>query len=298
MAWNPQKCREVSERMEWSELPRWPRRRPETHKGDYGRVLVAGGCAGMTGAVVLAARGALRGGAGLVYAAVPASCWQVVAAADPCYLTIRTAEDRAGGWSDEAVGQLEAHRGAMDVVALGPGMGRGSGVDAVVTRLFDDWELPLVCDADGLNALARRGTWHRPAGPRVLTPHPGEFARLAPDLTPDRAGAAELARRAGATVVLKGHRTVVTDGRRIYVNATGNPGMATGGSGDVLTGLIAACIGQGIAPFDAALIGVRLHGRAGDLAAQRVGQVSLVATDLLHALPEAISEYQQATGEW
>ncbi len=287
----------MTELMEWSDLPRLPRRRPETHKGDYGRVLVAGGSIGMTGAVVLAAKGALRGGAGLVYAAVPASCWQVVAAGDPCYLTIPAADDAAGGWSDEANGQLEPHRRVMDVVALGPGMGRGSGVDALVTRLFDDWELPLVCDADGLNALARRGTWHRPPGPRVLTPHPGEFARLAPDLAPDRAGAAELARRAAATVVLKGHRTVVTDGRRIYVNSTGNPGMATGGSGDVLTGLIAAFIGQGLAPFDAALIGVRLHGRAGDLAARRVGQISLVATDLLQALPEAIVEYQDAVGE-
>ena len=163
-------------------------------------------------------------------------------------------------------------------------------------RLYQEIAKPMVFDADALNALAAESdVLSHPGGPRILTPHPGEFARLiGRKLDADdsqRAPPVELAARCGIVVVLKGHRTLVTDGRRRALNATGNPGMATGGSGDVLTGLITALVCQKMEPFDAARLGVHLHGLAGDLAAEELGQVSLIASDLIQYLPEAFAEY-------
>ena len=279
------------------ELPRLARRRNETHKGDYGRVLCIAGSAGMTGAAALTGSAAIRGGAGLVYVAVPRSCWQVVAAADRCYLTIPLPEDIDGRIAPAALDLLDARRASMEVVAVGPGLGRSTAIERVVQTAFESWEQPLVVDADAVNALSRCDSIGPPAGPRILTPHPGEFARVAPGLPADPQGAAELANRHDSVVVLKGHRTIVTDGTRVYRNTTGNPGMATGGSGDVLTGLIAALVGQGLAPFDSACLGVYIHGLAGDLAARSVGMVSLCATDLLEYLPAAIQDYQHRSGD-
>jgi NAD(P)H-hydrate epimerase len=188
----------------------------------------------------------------------------------------------------------------FDVWAIGPGLGRTDGVAELVAQLYRDVPRPMIVDADGLNALAamlKRNPklLDKPAGPRVLTPHPGEFARLS-GVTPN-GDAAKRALQAAAlcerdssestVVVLKGHQTVICDGQRYAVNQTGNPGMATGGTGDCLTGIVAALVGQRLPPWDAARLAVQVHGRAGDLAAERLGQVSLIASDLLTYLPEA-----------
>ena len=278
-------------------LPAFPRRQPDSHKGDYGRVLCIAGSVGMTGAAILAGRGALRGGAGLVWVATPRSAWPIVAAAEPCFLTMPLPETPDGRLGPEAIEPLASSAAGMDTVVIGPGLGQSRGVSQLVKTAYEGWPAPIVLDADGLTALARLEDLGPPAGPRILTPHPGEFRRLAPDTPPDENGAAELAVRLQAIVVLKKHRTIVTDGAHLYVNTTGNPGMATGGSGDVLAGLIAALIGQRLASFDSAILGVWLHGRAGGLAAKDLGEPAMLPTDLLDWLPEAICAHLEATGQ-
>jgi ADP-dependent NAD(P)H-hydrate dehydratase len=276
-----------------SPLPVLPPRRAESHKGDYGRALLVGGSRGMSGAIALAGMSTLRSGAGLVTLAVPRSVQDVVASFCPCYMTHELADDE-GHFAISAAKQLLSFAGTATALALGPGLGRNATLTEFVAQLYQNIEKPMVVDADALFALAGRpeaiGT---PAGPRVLTPHPGEFARLAgtsPEASGRVAAAAELAQCDGngnTIVVLKGHETVVTDGQRYSINHTGNPGMATGGSGDVLTGIITALLCQGLAPFDAARLGVHVHGLAGDLAAEDFGQVSLIASDLIDYLPQA-----------
>jgi len=282
--------------------PHLPRRRPDAHKGDFGRVLVVGGSRGMIGAPALAANAALRGGAGLVTQAVPETIQLAVASLCPCATSVPLA-CAAGELAGESVRQMLAAAARADVLAVGCGMGV-SPVARDLVRAAIEQTRPVVLDADGLNNLARIEGW--PAMRRcglVLTPHPGEFARLtgssAGDVQSDRASRAEAAAGEWSApagidqplvVVLKGAGTIVTDASRTFVNDTGNPGMATGGSGDVLTGLIAALLGQRLAPFDAACLGVHLHGLAGDLAAAESGQVSLIATDLLDLLPDAFGD--------
>ena len=186
----------------------------------------------------------------------------------------------------------------MTALALGPGLGRTPGTTEFVARLYREVKQPMVVDADALFALAERKELLREAaGPRILTPHPGEFARLTgtKPTSDDRSrtqAAGELASASGIpsapiVLVLKGHHTVITNGTEFALNQTGNPGMATGGTGDVLTGVITALLCQGLAPFDAARLGVHLHGRAGDLAVRMLGQVSLIASDLIDYLPAA-----------
>lgn len=273
-------------------------RQAEAHKGTFGTALVVGGSLGMTGAVGLAGMAALRGGAGLVRLAVADVCLATVAAYEPSYMTVALPSDRRGRISLRAFDQIERLAASATAVACGPGLARSPGLDALVGRLYRSLPQPMIVDADALNALsARPESLDAPGGPRILTPHPGEFARLAgAKLEGDRRRelAVELARRWRAVLVLKGHRTLVTDGQRQTLNTTGNPGMASGGSGDVLTGLLAALACQGLAPFDAARLAVYLHGLAGDLAAQELGQVSMIATDLLRHLPRAIAA--QGTG--
>jgi NAD(P)H-hydrate epimerase len=265
----------------------------------------------MIGAPALAAGGALRGGAGLVTVACPASIQPAVAVLCPCATTLALPE-LADGRIDPARARraasasLPARDGrGPSVMACGPGLGRGG--DSFARALIRWWGdvlatgLPLVLDADALAAL--RGHCRRPGGwpGTVITPHPGEMARIHASTTraiqSDRAGwalrtAREMAEGVGdeaarPVVVLKGEGTIVTDGRRLFLGRTGNPGMATGGSGDVLTGVIAALIGQGLPCFDAAVLGVHVHGLAGDIAAKRLGQVSLTASDLVDHLPRA-----------
>jgi ADP-dependent NAD(P)H-hydrate dehydratase len=270
-----------------------PSRVKESNKGDYGKVLVVAGSRGMSGAAILCASAALRGGAGLVKAAVPADVLPVVAAGNPCYMTIPMPCDEQVRLSATAAGELVLLAEGNDVLAVGPGLGRAPSVCEVVAQLLEKTRIPMVLDADGLNAM--EGQTDRLKGrpaPLILTPHPGEFARLLGwDAATVQANRVELARRFAfdhqLILVLKGNGTLVTDGRRIYVNDTGNPGMATGGTGDVLTGLIAALLGQGMDPFAAAQLGVYLHGLAGDLARDEVGEVSMIATDLLIYLPAA-----------
>lgn len=274
-------------------LPALPARAADANKGDFGRVLIVAGSRGMSGAAVLSASAALRSGAGLVRVAVPQGVLPLVAAANPCYMTAPLPEDEHGRLNAAALDEMiELVRGNT-VAAVGPGIGRGPDLTALVLGLIEQTRTALVVDADGLNAVAGHSDRlkARP-GPLVLTPHPGEFARLlgceTAAVQADRQRlAVRFAAEHGLILVLKGHGTVVSDGRRVYINGTGNPGMATGGTGDVLTGVIAALLGQGLEPFAAAQLGVYLHGRAGDLARDEVGEVSLIASDLLTHLPRA-----------
>jgi len=278
-------------------LPRLPRRAVDAHKGDFGLALVVGGSRGMVGAVALAGIAALRGGAGLVRLAVPAVCQDTVAGFDPSYMTAALPADAEGRISSAAQDKIVELADSATVVACGPGLGRSVELERLVGWLYANLSKPMVVDADGLNALARRpDVLAHPGGRRILTPHPGEFARLlgtrCTRAENRQAAAIELAARCGVVLVLKGHRTCVTDGRVATINTTGNPGMATGGSGDVLTGLISALWCQGLTPLDAARLGVHLHGLAGDLAAAQLGQVSLAAGDLVRFLPEAFQAFQ------
>lgn len=267
-------------------MKRLPKRKPDTHKGDYGRVLVVAGSRGMAGAATLAAEAAYRSGAGLVYIACPSHLVNVMSVKTTCSVV----------WPFEegtAVGQLLEFASKCDVAVIGPGLGQTPMIAGAVREVVGALEIPMVLDADGLNAFeAFPELLGRGAAPRVITPHPGEAARLLQSLPSDiqknrAATATELAERFLSVAVLKGHRTIVADGKQSYLNKTGNPGMATGGTGDVLAGVIGALIGQKLSPYDAACLGVHVHGKAGDLAAKKVGQVSLMATDLLAALPDA-----------
>ncbi|MGQ9533513.1 MAG: NAD(P)H-hydrate dehydratase, partial [Desulfotomaculales bacterium] len=260
-------------------------------------VLVVGGSRGMIGAACLAAHAALRAGAGLVYLAVPEGMQPVAAAKLDEVITVPLPETAGGALSRRALTVLEGHLGRADVVALGPGLGTQEETVALVRDLVREVACPLVVDADGLNALAGAvEVLSARQAPTVVTPHPGEMARLlgcgTAEVQADRLAAAEKAAASwNAVVLLKGARTVVAgpDGRT-YLNPTGNPGMATAGSGDVLTGIIAAFMAQGLPALEAAAAGAFVHGRAGDLAAERLGQPSLVAGDITAALPGALLE--------
>jgi NAD(P)H-hydrate epimerase len=276
------------------ELPRLPPRKPEGHKGDYGRCLVIGGSLGMAGAVSLCGMAVLRSGAGLVRLAVPKSCAATVAGFEPSYMTAPLAEDAAGRIAAAAAGAIFELAKTATHVAVGPGLGRSADLDTLVVRLYRELPQPAVFDADALNVLAENAdALPSPGGPRVLTPHPGEYHRLNGGRKFDSRGAYQadvrtLAARWKAVVVLKGYRTFVCDGGRSYINNTGNPGMATGGTGDVLTGVIAGLMCQGLSAYDAARLGSYVHGLAGDLAAEELGPLSLIASDLLRYLPEAL----------
>src|SRR6266849_2639070 len=260
-----------------TELPRLARRAADSNKGSYGKDLVVAGSRGMSGAAVLCGSGALRGGAGLV----------IVAVGNPCYLTAPLPQDEHGKLSTLAEARILELAQVNDIAAIGPGLGQSAEIKQLLSHLIRDIKMPMVLDADGINALAgQTDSLKDHAAPIILTPHPGEFARLigcdVPTVQARRQElAGQFAQKYDAVVVLKGHGTVVTDGRRVFLNPTGNPGMATGGTGDVLTGLIAALLGQGLEPFAAAQLGVYLHGLAGDLAKEDLGEPSLIATDLI-----------------
>lgn len=277
-----------------TQIPKLQPRKADAHKGDFGKVLIVAGSVGMTGAAAIAGRAALRAGAGLVRVAVPQSVLPIVAAVEPCFTTAALADDAKGCISNRAIGTVLAQAAQNDVVAFGPGVGIARGVKSVLEALLARDGLRLVIDADGLNNLAKIKDW--PAANRtnlILTPHPGEMKRLWQGLFRETmpGGRIEItgqfAEKTRTIVCLKGAGTVVADGQKAYVNTTGNPGMATAGSGDVLTGVIAALCGQGLDNFNAAVLGVYIHGLAGDIAAQKLGQISIMATDILEALPDA-----------
>ncbi len=281
-----------------TDLPPLGSRDRESHKGDFGRVLVVGGSRGMIGAPALSGNAALRGGAGLVTLAVPETVQLAVASLCCCATSIPLKCDDDGRLDAQAVSQIARAAGSFDVLAVGPGMGVGVVQENIIRAVLAQ-SRSVVLDADGLNNLAAIPNWAELRNcPLVLTPHPGEFARLtgldAAAIQADRESAAiEAVSQWGSencpppVCLLKGAGTVVTDATKVYVNDTGNPGMATGGSGDVLTGLVAALIAQGAEPFDAACLSARIHGLAGDLAAEEMGEVSLTATDLIDYLPAA-----------
>ncbi len=280
-------------------MPRLPLRPREGHKGTFGKVLIVAGSVGMSGAAVLAGLGALRGGAGLVRIATPASIQPIVAAGHPCYMSVPLPADAQGTLSSEAQAPLLQLCSTATVVAYGPGLGQNDAVVGLLESVLQNYQGPVVIDADGLHALGRilekNGPIQRQA-PVIATPHPGEFGRLM-----NLSGSLVQAERKPLAVrfaterhmilALKGHGTVVTDGQRVYVNTTGNPGMAKGGSGDVLTGLIASLVAQGMPALEATQLGVHLHGLAGDIAAGSLGEHAMLPTDLLDALPAAFKKY-------
>ena len=275
-------------------IPKLKHRPAEAHKGTFGKVCIIAGSVGMSGAAALAGRAALRAGAGLVRVATPKSVLPIVASIEPSFTTIALPEDDLGRISAKAIDDILRVVVENDAVAFGPGIGISGVLRSILEILLEQQSLRLLIDADGLNNLARMKDWPPKRKARlILTPHPGEMKRLwsgllRQALPPDRQEqAVTLARHTGSIVVLKGAGTVVTDGEKVYVNQTGNPGMATAGSGDVLTGVITALMGQGLSDFDAAVLGVYIHGLAGDIAAEKLGQVSLIATDIAQALPDA-----------
>ncbi|HDZ69355.1 MAG TPA: NAD(P)H-hydrate dehydratase [Phycisphaerales bacterium] len=275
-------------------IPKLKPRALDAHKGDFGRVCIIAGSSGMSGAAALAGRAALRAGAGLVRVAIPESILPIVASIEPSFTTIPLPEDSAGRISARAINIILDAVSENDALAFGPGVGVSNAIKSILETLIQQEQLRLVVDADGLNNLSRIKNWPGKLKAKlILTPHPGEMKKLwsalfREQMPPDRQQqAVQLAQHSETVVVLKGAGTVVADGQRVYTNKTGNPGMATAGSGDVLTGVITALAGQGLNSFDAAVLGVYIHGLAGDIAAKRIGQVSLTATDIIQALGDA-----------
>jgi len=275
------------------DIPKPPVRPMDAHKGTAGLVLVVAGSRGMAGAAALVGNGALRAGAGLARIATPDAALDAVATLAPCCTTAPLPDDGACLRAEAAETVLALAEG-QDAVALGPGLGRTPAVGSVVRAVLEGLEIPIVLDADGLNAIAADAaeTIARARNGLILTPHPGEAARLlgssAQDVQADREAAAERLAGLGAVAVLKGAGTVVCDGEHLYVNETGNPGMATAGAGDVLAGMMAAFLAAGMPMFEAAVLAVWAHGRAGDLAAERLGHLGLTAMDILACVPEAL----------
>ena len=263
-----------------------PDRNPWGHKGNFGKLLLLCGSRGYTGAAFFAAMGALRSGAGLVFLGVPESIYGIEAVKlnEPVIFPL---PDESGRLSADAVPEILTRLPQMDAVLVGPGLGQSGGTLAVVRAVLEKAECPVVVDADGINVLsAHRDLLRGRKLPTILTPHDGEFARLGGVIGEDRmAAAADLAHDLGCVVLLKGHETCITDGVNGYINPTGNPGMAVGGSGDVLAGVITALLGAGLPPLEAAACGAWLHGAAGDRCAAELGQYGMLPTDMLSALP-------------
>ncbi len=272
-----------------------PQRPVDAHKGDFGRAWLVGGSRGMSGSIALSSIAALYSGAGSVTAAVPDRCLETVAGFHPAIMTVALTDDQQGRFSEPAGTQLAGYLRSATAIGCGPGMTTAPGARRIVERLLSISSLPRVMDADALNSLAMLGML--PAadnGPLILTPHPGELQRLTGAPSGDRPVQIEAARKLAAThmiiVVVKGGPTVVVDEKHCWTNPTGNPGMATAGSGDILTGVITGLLAQKLSPWDAARLGVWVHGRAGDLAAQQQGQAALTAIEILAAIPTALNE--------
>ena len=270
----------------WALLPDRP---ADGHKGTFGKILLLCGSRGYTGAAALAAMGALRSGAGLVYLAVPDSIYDIEAVklTEPVIIPIA---DEDGRYAPESVEQILSLLQGKDAVLIGPGIGQSDSVEAVVCAVLEHFNGPVVLDADGINLMRmHKDILRGRTAPTILTPHDGEFVRLGGVLESDRiASANQLARDLGVIVLLKGHRTVITDGDSVYLNGTGNPGMATGGSGDVLAGVIVSLLGQGIAPLEAAACGAWLHGAAGDICEKEIGQYGMLPSDIVNVLPRLL----------
>jgi hydroxyethylthiazole kinase-like uncharacterized protein yjeF len=277
-----------------------PIREPDTHKGNYGKVLVIGGSVGYTGAPYLSALAAFRTGAGLVCLAVPEKIYEIEAAKCNEIICLPFEDDKAGHFSHAAVERLLALSEKYDVCVLGPGLGRSGESDRLVLDLLERLDLPVILDADGINAVAENinvlEIRAKKGGKTVVTPHDVEFQRLGGDLTEGRLdGCVRLSERLSSTVVLKGNTSIVVSSEgKMFVNTTGNPGMAKGGSGDVLAGIIASLAGQGIDLANAAAAGVFIHGAAGDSAAGRVGEYGMLPSDLIDEIPGILKKYDSS----
>jgi NAD(P)H-hydrate epimerase len=278
--------------------PLLPRRSPDSHKGTYGHLLVLAGSLGKTGAATMTSRAAMRAGAGLVTIATCANAQPIIEANCTEVMVEAVLDRQDAPLTEKTLRRAEALVEGKAAVALGPGLSTAPGISALALKILQTLEVPAVVDADGLNILASDPTAAgRISAPMVFTPHPGEMARLinrsAPAVQADRVGVArEAAKWHKVVVVLKGAHTVIAapDGR-VFINPTGNPGMASGGMGDVLTGVIGGLLSQGLEPLEAALLGTYLHGHAADDAASRTGMPSLLASDVIDALPGILKEW-------
>ena len=266
-----------------------PDRDPWGHKGSFGKILLLCGSRGFTGAAYLAAMGALRSGAGLTFLGVPESIYAIEAVKlnEPVVFPL---PDEDGKLSYLAVSEVLKRLPQMDAVLIGCGLGQSKGTLSIVKAVLENARCPVIVDADGINVLAEHKDILRGrAYPTILTPHEGEFVRFGGTIEEDRmASAAYFAREWNSTVLLKGHETCITDGLTGYLNRTGNPGMAVGGSGDVLAGIIVSLLGQGIPPLEAAACGAWLHGAAGDICAKEIGQYGMLPSDMLNILPRLL----------
>ena len=263
-----------------------PDRDPDGHKGSFGKILLLCGSRGYTGAAYLAAMGALHSGAGLTFLGVPESIYEIEAIKlnEPVVFPLPEENGKLGIL---AIPEIAERLPQMDAVLIGCGLGQSGGTLAVVKAVLEQAKCPVVVDADGINVLKEHKDILRGrAYPTILTPHDGEFLRFGGTLGEDRmASAAHFSREWNSIVLLKGHRTCITDGETGYRNETGNPGMAVGGSGDVLAGILVSLLGQGLQPLAAAACGAWLHGAAGDLCAEEIGQYGMLPTDMLLRIP-------------
>ena len=263
-----------------------PDRKPDSHKGDFGKILLLCGSRGYTGAAALAAMGALRSGAGLVFVGVPESIYAIEAVKLTEAIVFPLPEED-GKLSAKALPEIRKHLKNMDAVLIGPGLGISTGTMAVLDAVLREFSGPVVVDADGITMLAACPELVKErTAPTILTPHDGEFRRLNIAAAEERlAGAMIAAKELGCILLRKGHETVITDGENYYINPTGNPGMAVGGSGDVLAGILVSLLGQGIDPLPSSACAAWLHGQAGDVCAEKMGQYGMLPTDMLKELP-------------
>lgn len=263
-----------------------PERDPWGHKGSFGKILLLCGSQGYTGAAYFAAMGALRCGAGLSFLGVPESIYQIEAVKLNETVVFPLPDDN-GRFSILSVPEIEKRLPQMDAVLVGCGIGQSPGTLAVVETVLKRAACPVVLDADGINVLAEHKDILRGrAYPTILTPHDGEFLRFGGTIGEDRmASAVYFSREWNCILLLKGHRTCITDGSKVYINRTGNPGMAVGGSGDILAGMIVSLLGQGLKPLEAAACAAWLHGASGDLCAEELGQYGMLPSDMLLRIP-------------
>lgn len=266
-----------------------PDRNPWGHKGSFGKVLLLCGSRGFTGAAYLAAMGALRSGAGLTFLGVP-ECIYAIEAVKLNEPVVFPLPDKDGMMADTTISEIAKRLPQMDAVLIGCGLGIGAGTEAILAYVLEHATCPVIVDADGITLLkAHKDILRGRKYPTVLTPHDGEFKRLGGIIGEDRmTSAASFAREWNCIVLLKGHRTCITDGVSHYRNTTGNPGMAVGGSGDILAGILVSLIGQGVPPLEAAACGAWIHGRAGDICAEELGQYGMLPTDMLSVLPRLL----------
>ncbi len=270
-----------------------PKRRRNSHKGDYGKALLVCGSVGYSGAAFFAAEAAVRSGAGLVFMGVPSDIYTISAVKCNEAMPFPLPSDELGRLSKNASGEILERLRSCDACLIGPGLGRSEGVSYIVSQVIKNCRMPLIIDADGINAVSENiNILDEAACPIIMTPHEGEFSRLGGSVLKGREqGASHFAREHKCTLILKGSGTVIAfeDGS-ILRNMTGNPGMAKGGSGDVLAGILTALIGQGISIRDACAAAVWLHGRAGDISKAELGEYSMTPTDLINTLPKAFRE--------